>query len=99
MDRHYNETLFDYIIIRESGETSADGYKTANLFGVNYVNEEIETYCGHIDCFTVSSSCQFDFHKRGGVAVFCKRFSNSLKNKMFAKNSFTGRIVAMGDCL
>ena len=60
MDKYYNEPLFDYIIIRESG----DGYKTANLFGVDYDNEEIEIPCGHIDCFTVSPSCQFNFHKK-----------------------------------
>ena len=99
MDKYYNESLFDYIIIRESGKTSEDGYKTANLFGVNHDNEEIEIPCGYIDCFTVSASCRFDFHKRGGIAVFCKSFNDPLKNKIFAKNSFTGRIIAMGDCL
>ena len=96
MDKHYNEPLFDYIIIRETGE-SIDGYKTANLFGVNYENEDIEIPCGYIDFFTVSPSCQFDFHKNGGIAVFCKSYSG-MKNKVFAKNSFTGRIVALGDC-
>ena len=99
MDKYYNESLFDYIIIRESGDISSDGYKTAYLFGVNYDNEEIEIPCGYIDCFTVSPSCQFDFHKRGGIAVFCKRFSDPLKRKIFARNSFAGRIIAMGDCL
>lgn len=60
---HYNEPLFDYIIIRETGEFSSEGYKTANLFGVNYEDESKEIPCGYIDCFKVSPSCQFDFHK------------------------------------
>lgn len=39
MYTHYNEPLFDYIIIRETGEFSSEGYKTAHLFGVNYEDE------------------------------------------------------------
>ena len=97
MYKHYNEPLFDYIIIRETGENSEDGYKTANLFGVNYTDESKEIPCGYIDCFTVSPSCRFDFHKNGGVTVFCKSYYGT-KNKVFAKNSFTGLVVALGDC-
>ena len=97
MDKHYEEPLFDYIIIRETGEY-VDGYKTANLFGVNYEDPDNEIPCGHIDCFTVSKSCQFDFHKNGGIAVFCHSYYGENKNKIFAKNYFTGRIVALGDC-
>lgn len=97
MDRHYDEPLFDYIIIRESGETSEDGYRTAYLFGVNYTDPSNEIPCGYIDCFTVSKSCQFDFHDNGGISVFCKSYSG-MDGKVFAKNSFTGRIVALGDC-
>ena len=96
MDKHYNEPLFDYIIIRESNEF-VDGYKTAYLFGVNYSDESKEIPCGHIDCFTVSPSCQFDFHKNGGIAVFCKSYYG-IENKIFAKDSLTGRIIALGDC-
>ena len=96
MDKHYNEPLFDYIIIRESNEF-VDGYKTAYLFGVNYSDESKEIPCGYIDCFTVSPSCQFDFHKNGGIAVFCKSYYG-IKSKIFTKNSLTGRIVALGDC-
>lgn len=97
MYEYYKEALFDYIIIRETGEDSEDGFRTANLFGVNYDNEDIEVPCGYIDCFTVSPSCRFDFHKNGGVAVFCKSY-NGLGNKIFAKKSFTGLIIALGDC-
>lgn len=96
MDKHYNEPLFDYIIIRESNEF-VDGYKTAYLFGVNYSDESKEIPCGYIDCFTVSPSCRFDFHKNGGVAVFCKSYYG-IENKIFAKDSLTGRIIALGDC-
>ena len=39
MYKHYDEPLFDYIIIRETGEFSSDGYKTAYLYGVNYEDE------------------------------------------------------------
>ena len=96
MYKHYNEPLFDYIIIRETGE-SVDGYKTARLFGVNYEDESKEIPCGYIDCFTVSPSCQFDFHQNGGVSVFCKLY-RGIGRKVFASNSFTGSIIAMGDC-
>ena len=96
MNRYHGEPLFDYIIIRETGE-SVDGYKTANLFGVNYTDPSNEIPCGYIDCFTVSKSCQFDFHDNGGISVFCKSYSGT-NNKIFAKNSLTGRIVALGDC-
>ena len=97
MYTHYDEPLFDYIIIRETGESSEDGYKTAYLFGVNYEDESKEITCGYIDCFRVSPSCQFDFHKNGGIAVFCKSYYG-IKNKVFARNSFTGLIMALGDC-
>lgn len=96
MYTHYNEPLFDYIIIRETNDL-VDGYRTANLFGVNYEDENTKIPCGHIDCFTVSPSCQFDFHKDGGLCVFCKSY-NEANNKIFAKNSFTGLIIALGDC-
>ena len=97
MYTHHNEPLFDYIIIRETGEFSSDGHKTADLFGVNYEDESKELPCGYIDCFRVSPSCKFDFHKNGGIAVFCKSY-NRINNKIFAKNSFTGSIIALGDC-
>lgn len=98
MYRHFNEPLFDYIIIRETGEFSEEGYKTAYLFGVNYENEDEEIPCGYIDCFTVSPSCQFDFHKNGGISVFCKDFSGIPgRNKVFARDSYTGSIIAMKD--
>ena len=97
MYTHYDEPLFDYIIIRETGENSEDGYKTANLFGVNCEDESKEIPCGYIDCFRVSPSCQFDFHKNGGIAVFCKSYYG-IKRKIFARNSFTGLIMALGDC-
>lgn len=97
MYTHYDEPLFDYIIIRETGEDSEDGYKTARLFGVNYEDESKEIPCGYIDCFTVSPSCQFDFHKNGGISVFCNLCSK-MKRKVFARNSFTGSIVALVDC-
>lgn len=97
MYKHYNEPLFDYIIIRETGKFSEEGYKTANLFGVNYTDETKEIPCGYIDCFRVSSSCQFDFHKNGGISVFCKTH-DGINNKVFAINSYTGRIIALGDC-
>ena len=96
MYKHYDELLFDYIIIRESDEF-IDGYRTAHLFGVNYEDESKEIPCRNIDCFTVSPSCQFDFHKNGGIAVFCKSFYGK-NNKVFVKNSFTGLIIALGDC-
>ena len=98
MYKHYGEPLFDYIIIRETGEFSEAGYKTANLFGVNYEDESKLIPCGYIDCFRVSPSCQFDFHKDGGISVFCKDFSKpNGVGKVFARNSFTGSIVAMKD--
>ena len=97
MYKHYGEPLFDYIIIRETGEFSEEGYKTAHLFGVNYEDESKEIPCGYIDCFTVSPSCQFDFHKNGGISVFCKSYYG-IKRKVFARNSFTGLIMALGDC-
>lgn len=97
MYTHYDEPLFDYIIIRESDEL-VDGYRTAYLFGVNYEDESKEVPCGYIDCFRVSPSCQFDFHKDGGIAVFCKDFSQpNGTSKVFATKSFTGLIVAMKD--
>ena len=99
MYTHYNEPLFDYIIIRETGEFSSEGYKTAHLFGVNYSDESKEIPCGYIDCFTVSPSCQFDFHKNGGISVFCKDFSQPNGHcKVFATNSYTGQIIALKDC-
>ena len=72
MYTHFEEPLFDYIIIRETGEFSSEGYKTAHLFGVNYEDESKEIPCGYIDCFKVSPSCQFDFHKNGGISVFVR---------------------------
>lgn len=39
MYTHFEEPLFDYIIIRETGKFSLEGYKTAYLFGVNYEDE------------------------------------------------------------
>ena len=39
MYKHFDEPLFDYIIIRETGKFSSEGYKTAYLFGVNYEDE------------------------------------------------------------
>lgn len=99
MYKHFDEPLFDYIIIRETGEFSADGYKTARLFGVNYEDESKEILCGYIDCFKTSPSCQFDFHKNGGISVFCKDFSKQdCVSKVFAKNSYTGQIIAIKDC-
>ena len=99
MYTHYNEPLFDYIIIRETGEFSSEGYKTAHLFGVNYEDESKEIPCGYIDCFKVSPSCQFDFHKNGGISVFCKDFSQpNCISKVFATNSYTGQIIAIKDC-
>lgn len=97
MYEHYDEPLFDYIIIRETGEFSEEGYKTARLFGVNYEDESKEIPCGYIDCFVVSPSCQFDFHRNGGIVVFCKGHYG-IGRKVFACNSFTGSIIAMGDC-
>ena len=97
MYTHYDEPLFDYIIIKESDEF-VDGYRTAHLFGVNYEDESKLIPCGYIDCFRVSPSCQFDFHKDGGISVFCKDFSKpNGVGKIFARNSFTGSIVAMKD--
>ena len=99
MYKHYDEPLFDYIIIRETGEFSSDGYKTAYLYGVNYEDESKEIPCGYIDCFTVSPSCQFDFHKNGGISVFCKDFSQvSGNSKVFPTNSSTGKTIALKDC-
>lgn len=47
----------------------------------------------------VSPSCQFDFHKNGGISVFCKDFSQpNCISKIFATNSYTGQIIAMKDC-
>lgn len=97
MYKHYDEPLFDYIIIRETGEFSEEGYKTARLFGVNYEDESKEIPCGYIDCFIVSPSCQFDFHRNGGICVFCKGHYG-IGRKVFARNSFAGSIIAMGDC-
>lgn len=99
MYKHFDEPLFDYIIIRETGEFSPEGYKTAHLFGVNYEDESKEIPCGYIDCFTVSPSCQFDFNENGGISVFCKDFSqpNGI-GKVFATNSYTGKIIAIKDC-
>lgn len=74
MYKHYNEPLFDYIIIRETGEFSSEGYKTAHLFDVNYEDESKEIPCGYIDCFTVSPSCQFDFHKKWRNFSLLQRF-------------------------
>ena len=99
MYTHYDEPLFDYIIIRETGESSLNGHKTAHLFGVNYEDESKEIPCGYIDCFVVSPSCQFDFHKNGGIVVFCKGFSQQHgRSKVFAQDSFTGSIIATIDC-
>lgn len=99
MYKHFDEPLFDYIIIRETGEFSPEGYKTARLFGVNYEDESKEIPCGYIDCFKVSPSCQFDFHENGGISVFCKDFSKQDGvSKVFAKNSYTGQIIAIKDC-
>ena len=99
MYKHFDEPLFDYIIIRETGKFSSEGYKTAYLFGVNYEDESKKIPCGYIDCFTVSPSCQFDFHKDGGISVFCKDFSQpNGVSKVFATNSYTGQIVAIKDC-
>lgn len=39
MYKHFDEPLFDYIIIRETGKFSSEGYKTVYLFGVNYEDE------------------------------------------------------------
>lgn len=97
MYKHYDEPLFDYIIVRETGEISEEGYNTANLFGVNYEDESKEIPCGYIDCFKVSPSCQFDFHKNGGIAVFCKS-DYGVSYKVFAKNLLTGLIIALRDC-
>lgn len=97
MYKHHDEPLFDYIIIRETGEFSSEGYKTAYLYGVNYEDESKEIPCGYIDCFKVSPSCQFDFHKNGGISVFCHSY-NGITSKVFARNSFTGNIVALEDC-
>lgn len=97
--KHYDEPLFDYIIIRESGEFSSEGYKTGYLFGVNYDEPDKEIPCGFIDCFTVSPSCQFDFHKNGGISVFCKDYTGRPNmNKVFARELYTGEIVAFKDC-
>ena len=53
----------------------------------------------NIDCFKVSPSCQFDFHKNGGISVFCKDFSQqNTIGKVFATNSYTGQIIAIKDC-
>ena len=99
MYKHFNEPLFDYIIIRETGEFSSEGYKTACLFGVNYEDESKAVLCGYIDCFKVSPSCRFDFHKNGGICVFCKDFSQpNGVSKIFANNSYTGQIIAIKDC-
>lgn len=99
MYKHSDEPLFDYIIIRETGEFSPKSYKTARLFGVNYEDESKEIPCGYIDCFKVSPSCQFDFHENGGISVFCKDFSKQdCVSKVFATNSYTGQIVAIKDC-
>lgn len=99
MYTHFDEPLFDYIIIRETGEFSDDDYKTARLFGVNYEDESKEIPCGYIDCFTVSPSCQFDFHENGGISVFCKDFSQPKGiGKVFATKSYTGQIIALKDC-
>lgn len=99
MYKHFDEPLFDYIIIRETGEFSQEGYKTAHLFGVNYEDESKEIPCGYIDSFRVSLSCQFDFHKNGGISVFCKDFSQQdCVSKVFATNSYTGQIIAIKDC-
>lgn len=96
---HYNEPLFDYFIIRETGEFSSDGYKTAHLFGVNYEDESKEIPCGYIDCFKVSSSCKFDFYKNGGIAVFCKDLSQpNCISKVFATSSYIRQIIAIKDC-
>lgn len=55
--------------------------------------------CGYIDCFKVSPSCRFDFHKDGGISVFCKAFSQpNGVSKVFATNSYTGQIIAIKDC-
>ena len=97
MYKHFDEPLFDYIIVRETGEFSEEGYKTAYLFGVNYEDESKEIPCGYIDCFKVSPSCQLDFHKNGGISVFCNSYSG-MKRKVFARKLFSGGIVALGDC-
>ena len=99
MYKHFDEPLYDYIIIRETGKFSTEGYKTAYLLGVNYEDESKKIYCGYIDCFKVSPSCQFDFHKDGGISVFCKDFSQpNCVSKVFATNSYTGKIIAIKDC-
>ena len=99
---HYrDEQLFDYILIKESDEF-VDGYRTAVLYGVNYFDEnglnaedQLHPIC-RIDCFRTSPSCMFDFHENGGITVFSKDFS--CKNrKVFARNSFTGEIIAYID--
>ena len=99
MYKHFDEPLFDYIIIRETGKFSSEGYKTSYLLGVNYEDESKKIPCGYIDCFKVSPSCQFDFHKDGGISVFCKDFSQpNCNSKVFATNSYTGQIIAIKDC-
>lgn len=95
--KHLGEDLYDYIVIKESDEF-VDGYRTAYLFGVNYNDESTLHSIGLIDCFRVSPSCQFDFHKDGGINVFCKDFTGKPNaGKVFARNSFTGEIIAYKD--
>ena len=99
MYKHYNERLFDSVIIRESDKATSD-FKSVHLFGVNCEEKSKEIYRGVIDCFKISPSCQFDFNKDGSITVFCEDFSqpNGL-GKIFAKESFGKmKIIALKDC-
>ena len=99
MYKYYNECLFDSVIIIRESDKAASDFESVRLFGVNYEEKSKEIYRGVIDCFKISPSCQFDFNEDGNITVFCKDFSqpNGL-GKIFAKEGFTGEIIALKDC-
>lgn len=99
MSMYCGEELFDYILIRETGEFDNSGYKTGYLFGVNYDNEDKLIPLGIKDSFSVSPSCKFDFHDKGGISVFSKDFGpNPKMRKVFVLSGYHARIIAYKDC-
>ena len=98
MYKHYNECLFDSVIIIRESDKAASDFESVRIFGVNYEEKSKEIYHGVIGCFKISPSCQFDYED-GNITIFCEDFSqpNGL-GKIFVKEGFTGEIIALKDC-
>ena len=53
MYKHYNECLFDSVIIIRESDKAASDFESVRLFGVNYEEKSKEIYRGVIDCFKI----------------------------------------------